>query len=80
MKYRQATSADLAEIETLLKDNNLPFSDCSEHIENFILKVEKNRIIGTGCIEIYDRHALIRSIVVVQEHRGKKLQTIFYNL
>ena len=70
MEYRQATDADLAGIETLLKDNDLPFSDCGEHIDNFILKEEKNEIIGIGCIEIYGSHGLIRSIVVAREHRG----------
>ena len=70
MEYRQATDADLAGIETLLKDNDLPFSDCGEHIDNFILKEEKNEIIGIGCIEIYGSHGLIRSFVVAREHRG----------
>jgi len=69
MQYRQATKADLTEIEELLKDNNLPFSDCSEHIDNFILKEEKNKIIGIGCIEIYGRNGLIRSMVVAKNYR-----------
>ena len=70
MEYRQATDADLAKIEELLKDNNLPFSDCGEHIDSFIIKEIKNTIIGIGCIEIYGNHGLIRSIVVAQNHRG----------
>ena len=71
MKYRQATAADLVGIERLLKDNNLPFSDCSEHIDNFIIKEDKNNIIGIGGIEIYGCNGLIRSIVVTKIQRGK---------
>ena len=73
MEYRKATDADLAGIEELLKNNNLPISDCGEHIDSFILKVEKNKIIGIGCIEIYGRNGLIRSIVVAQNYRGNRI-------
>jgi len=71
MKIRQATDADLVRIKGLLKDNNLPFSDCGEHIDNFILKEDKNNIIGIGGIEVYGCNGLIRSIVVSKNQRGK---------
>jgi len=71
MKIRQATNDDLVGIEGLLKDNNLPFSDCAEHIANFIIKEDENNIIGAGGIEVYGSNGLIRSIVVAQNQRGK---------
>ena len=69
MEYRQATDTDLARIEELLRDSNLPFSDCVEHIDNFIIKEENNILVGIGCIEIYGSYGLIRSIAVNQNHR-----------
>lgn len=75
MKIRQATDTDLVSVESLLKDNSLPFSDCGEHIDNFFLKEDKNNIIGIGGIEVYGSNGLIRSIVVTQDYRGKGVAT-----
>ena len=71
MSYRKATVADLVSIEGMLKDNNLPYIDCIDHIDNFIIKENNRKVIGLGGIEIYGSNALIRSIVVTKNQRGK---------
>lgn len=71
MKYRQATKTDLVKIEELLKENHLPYIDCVEHIDNFIILEDKGKIIGMGGIEVYGCNSLLRSIVVERSKREK---------
>jgi amino-acid N-acetyltransferase len=54
----------------LLSENELPVSDLDEGKKLFILK-EDDSIIGTGGLEFFDECALLRSVSVKKEERGK---------
>jgi amino-acid N-acetyltransferase len=56
----------------LLVENELPVSDLDESKMLFVLKKE-NSIIGTGGLEIFDECALLRSVSLKREERGKNL-------
>lgn len=73
MKYRKALQSDLARIESILKDSKLPYDDCKSHIHNFVVLEKDEIIIGIGGCELYNEVALLRSIAVVEEYRGKGL-------
>ncbi|WP_438465453.1 arsenic resistance N-acetyltransferase ArsN2 [Marinomonas sp. PE14-40] len=81
MAFSKAEIKDLNEIERLLKESDLPYEDCQKHLSNFIVCRENSKIIAMGGTEVYGRVALIRSIVVQQEYRGKDLaKAIFLHL
>ncbi len=78
MNYRKATTADLAAIKALLSSSKLPSSDCDEHIENFIIVEDKDKIIGTGGLEICGANGLVRSIVIAPKYRGNGIARKIY--
>ena len=80
MNYRDAVTQDLVQIENLLKKYNLPVNDISEYIDNFVISEEENKIIGVGGYETHEEIALIRSIAVAQEFRGKSIGVNIYYL
>ena len=80
MKYRQATVCDLDRIKILLKHNNLPFSDCDEQIDNFVVLENQLNLIAIGGIEIYGHHGLMRSFVVAQDQRSKGISKNMFNI
>ena len=54
----------------LLVQNELPVSDLDDSKKLFVLK-KGNSIIGTGGLEFFDESALLRSVSVKKEERGK---------
>ncbi len=80
MNHRKATAADVDVIKEILTVSGLPAVDCDEHIDNFIVIEEKGGIIGVGGLEIHGSIALVRSIAVVPEYRGKGLARMIYKL
>lgn len=73
MHYRNATRDDLPQIENLLKQNDLPYEDCSEHIRNFIVLANQQTVIGVAGLEIYQNIGLLRSIAVQNDFRNQGL-------
>lgn len=73
MLCREALLSDLEIIVQLLTANNLPSSDCEQHLNHFIVFENQGKLIGVGGMEIYGAVALIRSIVVIPERRNKGL-------
>ncbi len=71
MNFRKATNSDLTSIQLILNSEGLPHEDCQGHLDNFLVLEEENTIIGVGGIELYGKFALIRSIAVLKEYRGK---------
>ncbi len=71
MDIRKAQKSDLQEISSLLKNNDLPDSDISEHMENFIVVCNDDTIFGCIGMEKYGKIALLRSLAVSEDHRGK---------
>lgn len=75
MAFSKAELKDLNEIESLLKESDLPYEDCHKHLSNFIVCREGGKIVAVGGAEIYGDVALIRSIVVQLEYRVKDFST-----
>lgn len=80
MNYKDAVVQDIGGIESLLKKYNLPANDIMEHIDNFIVAEHENKIIGVGGYEALGDVALLRSIAVAQEYRGKSIGVNIYHL
>ena len=68
--FRVDKEEDRIAVIELLSINDLPVSDLGEDKELFILKIDDD-IIGTGGLEFFGECALLRSISVKKEERGK---------
>lgn len=61
---------DYEYVERLLSENDLPTTDLdASDVELFVFSVDDERV-GCGGLEVYCDHALLRSVVVEDEHRG----------
>ena len=67
-----ADEKDRIEAIELLIESELPVSDLDENKKLYVLK-KYNRIIGTGGLEFFNACALLRSISVQKNERGKGL-------
>jgi len=72
MQIRIANEADLCEIESLLRANNLPVEDVSSAlIEGFLVaESASGSVIGIGGLEQLGSSVLLRSLAVAREARG----------
>ncbi|AFT84992.1 arsenic resistance N-acetyltransferase ArsN2 [Paraburkholderia phenoliruptrix] len=73
MHLRSAVATDLAAIEALLKANELPTAGVAEHLSHFVVAVGPSGTIACGGVEYYAEFALMRSIVVARDARGRGL-------
>lgn len=80
MTCRDAAIADFPSIQELLSRSKLPDDDFVAHIKNFIVYVENHNIVAVGGLEICGAFALLRSIAVASEHRGKGIAKKIYKL
>ncbi len=60
-------------IEALLAENKLPVNDLPASLENFLVAVDNDGVIGVIGIEIYGQHGLLRSLAVKLEHRDQRI-------
>jgi amino-acid N-acetyltransferase len=65
-----ASEKDLVEIRDLIKANNLPAEDISEHVHNFLILEKDHNVIGCIGIEIYNETGLMRSLAVIDSQKG----------
>jgi amino-acid N-acetyltransferase len=74
---RTATAADLPAVLALLEDCELPTAGVKEHLGNFILEFDHDRLIGCAGLEVHDHAGLLRSVAVDENYRsvglGKQL-------
>ena len=64
----------LEKLQQFLKTNRLPFQDVKlEGNFYFTYQDEDNNIIGSGGLEVYGKHALLRSLAVDEKHRHQKI-------
>ena len=64
----------LEKLQQFLKTNRLPFQDVKlEGSFYFTYQGEDNNIIGSGGLEVYGKHALLRSLAVDEKHRHQKI-------
>lgn len=66
-------SESLRAIQNLLKEAKLPYKDLSVDRAVTIGYYHDHKLIGSGVLEIYGRDALLRSVALLPEFRGKKL-------
>ena len=69
-------TSHLSNIETLLQKCELPFEDCNEHLNNFFGMTSGDKLIATGALQIIGSVALLRSIAVLPDYRGKGLAAV----
>lgn len=60
-----------AKIIALLATEKLPTDDLPQKLENFVIALQDDEVIGVAGIEIYDNYGLLRSVAVAADYRGK---------
>lgn len=65
------TRQSLDEVLTLLKSNKLPYQDVKLDNNLFISYHDNGKVIGSGGLEFYSSYALLRSVAVDANQRGK---------
>ena len=68
-----AIHTDRPQIVSLLEKDKLPKDDLPSVLENFFVAKSDNKIIGAIGLEQYEKSGLLRSMVVDQQHRNKRI-------
>jgi amino-acid N-acetyltransferase len=68
----RARPADLDEILALLVASDLPPEGLREHLATTLVAREGGRIVGSAALERYANGALLRSVAVLPECRGRQ--------
>jgi len=71
MEIKQVNKPDLADIKELLRSYHLPVEDLEEPGVEIFEWREKDRLVGCIGLEKYSKHALLRSLAVHPDFRGK---------
>ncbi len=72
-RLRRARADDLPTIEALLAEERLPPQGLREHLGSFFVLEDDGRVVGSAGLELYGEAALLRSVVVTPEMRGRGL-------
>ena len=71
---RRATADDLPGVEALLSESALPLIGVREALPDFVVAEDAARqIVGVAGLEVYEEHALLRSVAVAREWRSRRL-------
>ena len=73
ISFRNATSSDWNHIAQLLQEAKLPLDGAQDHVSNFVVAVKDESLIACAGLEVYGEYALLRSVAVNAEERGKGL-------
>jgi len=68
-----AVPADLPAVLALLSANGLPHDGLAEHVAAALVAREGGTVVGSAALELYDAHALLRSVAVAAALRGQGL-------
>jgi amino-acid N-acetyltransferase len=68
---RPATDTDLPAVERLLTENDLPLVGVREALKDFVVAESRGDIVGVAGLEICGDDALLRSVAVSPDWRGK---------
>lgn len=71
LQFEAATMKDLAAIEAMLEQANLPTIGVRQHLAHFRLGKRAGKIVALGGLELYGAQALLRSVVVDTTERNK---------
>ncbi len=69
---RRARAEDIPQIEALLAAERLPPYGLKDHLDTFFVLEEGERVVGSAGLEVYGEAALLRSVVVAPESRGRQ--------
>jgi amino-acid N-acetyltransferase len=69
--FRSANTADVAALRRLLVSEKLPSDDVSLERQEFLVAVSAGQLVGCGALERFGSAALLRSLAVSPEYRGK---------
>jgi len=69
----EARPGDLPEVLALLRDADLPLEGVAEHFGQFLVVRANERVVGAAGLELYGEAALLRSVVIHAEWRGRRL-------
>ena len=68
---RPARGEDIPRIEALLAEERLPAYGLVDYLETFLVLEEEGLVAGCAGLEVYGEVALLRSVVVAPERRGR---------
>jgi len=68
-----ARPGDWPRLAALLGESGLPLDGLEDHLEATIVARDATAILGCAALELYGTDALLRSVAVAAEHRGKGL-------
>ena len=71
MRYEQANRKDLDIIVELLSSVGLPAEDVGLHLDSFIVARHGKKMAGVVGVQLYGADALLRSLAVYPEARGR---------
>lgn len=57
----------------LLEESGLPLAGVTDHLDAALVAREDGRVVGSAVVEVYGREALLRSVAVANERRGRGL-------
>ena|ERR1700730_4485339 len=76
---RPAMPNDYEDVCRLLATENLPTSDLPKELPDFFVIFKDNKIIGSIGLEVYGAAALLRSMIVLTDYRGKGTASLLVN-
>jgi amino-acid N-acetyltransferase len=68
-----AGAEDAEAVEHLLRQNSLPLDGLRDHLATAVVARQNDLIVGSAALEIYPEGALLRSVVVASDIRGRGL-------
>ena len=75
----KATNDQREAIIQMLQANKLPNDDLPASLQNFLVALDNEKIIGVIGLELYDNCGLLRSLVVQNDYRDKNIATQLVN-
>ena len=74
VRVRSADARDLPGVEALLTESALPLAGVREALPGFVVAEDAaGAIVGVAGLEVYQQHALLRSVAVAPEWRSRRL-------
>lgn len=68
-----ASASEVQGVRAMLGAAGLPLEGHDDWLGNCLVAVHGGQVVGSGCFEHYGPHALVRSVVVHPDHRGRGL-------
>lgn len=73
LEIRNAATADLEAVETLLEASELPVVEVAEWLDRYVVARDADRIVGVAGLEVHGSDGILRSVAVDPSHRGRGL-------